>query len=104
MCSAMCGLLNSRDRCSRLSPAPRAASAIVLTSPVTMASIAARTFFEMRRGLSGTSVEVSCGLSESVMFFMPATSAHGPLSQRTKRDVIEMAFAESRKPAGEPGR
>jgi hypothetical protein len=50
---AMCGRLNSRDRYSRLRPAERAASAMVLTSPATMASMAVPTLLEMRLGLSG---------------------------------------------------
>ena len=48
----MCGLLNSRDRCSRLSPACSAAAVTALAVPSTTASIAARTLREMR--LAGT--------------------------------------------------
>ncbi|MDB5091874.1 MAG: hypothetical protein JWR09_5868 [Mucilaginibacter sp.] len=48
--SVTSGRLSSRLRCSRLSPTVRAAPAMVLTSPATMASIALRTLWEMRRG------------------------------------------------------
>jgi hypothetical protein len=44
------GVLSARERLSRARPALAAASLIFLHSPETMASIAARTFFEMRFG------------------------------------------------------
>src|SRR6266702_8555364 len=52
MCSVTWGFESSRDKCSRLMPALSAASVKVFTVPATSASMAARTFAEIRIGLS----------------------------------------------------
>src|SRR5258706_1020632 len=82
-CSATCGVLSARLRLSRTNPTFSAASLMVLQSPFTMASIAARTFFEMRRvdsgsvgaGFSRAASARLAGVPGGVTFFMPPPSA-----------------------------
>jgi uncharacterized membrane protein len=98
-CSATCGVLRARLRLSRTSPTFSAASLIVLHSPVTMASMAARTLFEMRfggpisvvgAGWSRTASARLAGVPGGVMFSMVAPWALGVAAQRTTRDVFRV--------------
>ena len=76
----MCGVDKARDRLSRASPALAAASAMVLQSPETRASMPVRTFLEIRLGSpspaggAGLSRARSARLAgDTVTFFMSAT-------------------------------
>src|SRR5665213_989815 len=111
-CSATCGVLSALDRLSRASPTFSAAAVRVLHSPDTMASIAARTLLEMRRGLvpgsttgAGWSSAARARLAGGVIFSMPYRRHIAVEPQRTKRHGFKWALPDSRKPArGSPGR
>jgi len=85
------GVLRALDRLSRVSPTLAAASQILLQSPLTMASIAARTFLDIRFG--GPMSAVGAGWSRTasarlagiggMMFAMMGTIGPGrPVPQR----------------------